>query len=137
VTKAGVSGAFSGNLSNMYWTGSAMQLWVDAVNLGYISVTSDYRIKKDVTDAQPALEQVLRWRPITYTGKAWGDLFVDNDTVRHSFIAHELQEVSPDCVVGEKDGEHPQSLDLVPIVVRLTKAVQELTARIAALENKT
>jgi hypothetical protein len=129
--RAGVGGAPS-NTFNINWTGSA-QLWVDATNVGTIQIVSDYRFKKDVTDAPPALDQVLQWRPITYTGRAWG-IFPETEDVRHSFLAHELQAIAPDCVIGEKDGEQPQSLDLVPIVARLTKALQELTARVQALE---
>jgi hypothetical protein len=130
--RAGAGGATS-NTFNINWTGSA-QLWIDTTNVGTIQIAvSDYRLKKDVTDAPPALDQVLQWRPITSTGKAWG-IFPETDHVRHSFLAHEMQEISPDCVIGEKDGEQPQTLDLVPIVVRLTKALQELTARVQALE---
>jgi hypothetical protein len=39
-------------------------------------------------------------------------------------------------VYGEKDGEQPQSLDTIPIIARLAKAVQELLARIEALEAR-
>jgi hypothetical protein len=38
LSHAGTSGAFGGNYFNLYWTGSAMQLWVDAVNIGNIGV---------------------------------------------------------------------------------------------------
>jgi hypothetical protein len=133
--RTGITGSFGSSLFNTNWTGSALQCWIDATNLGTFNITSDYRIKKDVTNyAGSALEEVLQWRPITYTGKAWG-VYEDNDTVRHSFIAHELQAVSPDCVIGEKDAEQPQSLDLVPIVTRLAKAVQELDAQNKALQQ--
>lgn len=132
-TRAGLGGALGGNNFNINWTGTA-QLWIDATNIGTISITSDYRIKKDVTEAPPALDEILRWRPITYTGKEWG-IFPETDYVRHSFIAHELQAVSSDCVIGEKDGEQPQSLDLIPMIARLTKAMQELTVRVERLET--
>jgi hypothetical protein len=131
--RQGQGGATS-NALNTFWTGTAIQQWVDTTNVGTLAFTSDYRTKKDVTDAEPALEQVRRWRPITYTGAKWG-VFEENSDVRHSFIAHELQAISPDCVIGEKDGEHVQHLDVLPILARLAKAVQELDAELTALKK--
>jgi hypothetical protein len=58
------------------------------------------------------------------------------------FIAHELAEYIPLAVTGEKDAVNedgsirPQGVDYSKIVVHLVAAVQELTARIAALEAK-
>jgi hypothetical protein len=43
-----------------------------------------------------ALEKVAALNPVTYTWKADG-------SQGQGFIAHELQEVVPDCVTGEKD----------------------------------
>lgn len=133
--RQGTTGGSAGNTFNTWWTGAANEQWIDTVYTGTINVTSDYRIKKDVKDVGSMLDEVRRWRPITYTGADW-KIFKKNNKERHSFIAHELQTVSPDCVVGEKDGEHPQSLDLVPIVARLTKAVQELLEKVEKLEAK-
>jgi hypothetical protein len=133
--RLGTSGPNGGDTFNFNWTGSALDAWIDTTRIGSVNITSDYRFKKDVKDAPSSLDQVMQWRPITYTGKKW-NIFEENENVRHSFIAHELQDISPDCVVGEKDGEHPQSLDLIPIVVRLTKAVQELSAKVTELEAR-
>jgi hypothetical protein len=59
------------------------------------------------------------------------------------FIAHELAEVEPGCVSGEKDGEQMQGVDYGKITPLLTAALQEalakiesLEARLAALESK-
>jgi hypothetical protein len=134
VGHAGRGGAAGGGF-NHYWTGSAAQLWVDSTNIGNISVTSDYRFKENIEAALPALDQVLAWRPITYTGKKW-NVFEAVERRRHSFLAHEMQDVSPDCVLGEKDGDQPQSLDVIPIIARLTKAIQELSAKVEALEAR-
>jgi hypothetical protein len=135
-TRAGAGGALGGNVFNINWVSPNLPMWIDGTNIGTINITtSDYRIKKDITDAPSALRDLLQWRVITYTGKKWG-IFEENDNVRHSFVAHELQEISPDCVVGEKDGKQPQSLDLVPIVARMAKAIQELAAQVAELKAK-
>lgn len=133
--RIGLAGGYRTTRFNIDWTGSVAGLYVDNTFLGAFAYTSDYRIKKNVKDAGPALDEVRRWRTITYTGADHG-IFEANEHVRHSFIAHELQAVSPDCVIGEKDGEQLQSLDMLPIVVRLAKAVQELLARVEKLEAR-
>jgi hypothetical protein len=132
--RSGIAGIHS-NVFNFFWNNTANEQWIDSTYTGTVNTTSDYRIKKDITDAQPMLNEVRQWRVISYTGADWG-IFKANEDVRHSFIAHELQAISPDCVYGEKDGEQPQSLDTIPIIARLAKAVQELLARIEALEAR-
>jgi hypothetical protein len=51
-------------------------------------------------------------------------------------IAHELQEVLPYAVQGEKDGKDMQGVDYSKIVPILVKAIQELKAEIDELKNK-
>ena len=60
-------------------------------------------------------------------------------------IAHELEEIIPYAVTGEKDGtriykgkEIPeyQGVDYAKLVPMLVKSVQELEARVKELENK-
>jgi hypothetical protein len=54
------------------------------------------------------------------------------------FIAHELQEVVPGCVIGEKDAVDedgsikPQGIDTSFLVATLTAAIQELKAIVDA-----
>jgi hypothetical protein len=68
------------------------------------------------------------------------EMFKGDGTVREGFIAHELAAVIPSAVDGTKDALtsggkiQPQTLRLDPIIAVLTKAVQELSARVAALE---
>jgi hypothetical protein len=54
----------------------------------------------------------------------------------YGVIAHELQEVLPYSVTGEKDAEDMQSVDYSKIVPILVKAIQELIAKVNALEAK-
>ena len=58
-------------------------------------------------------------------------------------VAHELQEVLPQAVDGNKDDEQMQGVDYSKIVPILVKSIQELKAdndilksRIETLENK-
>ena len=81
-------------------------------------------------------------KPVTYK---WN---IDGSSSQ-GFIAHELAEVVPDCVSGEKDAVDadgnikPQGIDTSFLVATLTAAIQEqqalitsLTDRIAALEAR-
>jgi len=106
------------------------------------NTTSDYRLKENISPMVGALAKVALLKPVTYKWKTDGK---DGQ----GFIAHELQEVVPDCVSGDKDAldadGNPayQGIDVSFLVATLTAAIQEqqalitsLTARIAALEAK-
>jgi hypothetical protein len=51
-------------------------------------------------------------------------------------MAHELEEVLPQAVSGEKDAEEMQSVDYSKIVPLLIKSIQELKAEIEILKAK-
>jgi hypothetical protein len=134
--RSGTNGTFA-NVFNIMWTGSA-QLWIDQTNVGTIAFTSDYRVKKNVeTQEQPALERIAQLRPVKYEFANYDTLFKEDGVQREGFIAHELQEVIPSAVEGEKDAEEQiQSLKLDALCSVMVKAIQELEARLAALESK-
>jgi hypothetical protein len=60
------------------------------------NTASDYRLKENIAPMTGALAKVQALKPVTYKWKADG---ADGQ----GFIAHELQEVVPDAVTGEKD----------------------------------
>ena len=99
---------------------------------------SDYRLKENVTNISAAAAAVHSLRPVTFTWK------VSPETGTFSgFIAHELQEVWPEAVVGEKDaicsdGVTPnyQMVDQSKLVPLLTAALQEVLTEIAALKAR-
>jgi hypothetical protein len=106
------------------------------------STTSDYRLKEDIKPMISALAKVMQLKPCTYTWK-------ESKDKGEGFIAHELQSVVPDCVIGEKDAVNengsikPQAIDTSFLVATLTAAIQEqqaliesLTTRLTALEAK-
>ena len=96
---------------------------------------SDYRLKEDVAPIATGLQTISELKPVVYKWKSDG-------SNGEGFIAHELQAVIPHAVTGEKDAVNEngsiksQGVDYSKIVVHLVAAVQELTARIAALEAK-
>jgi hypothetical protein len=104
--------------------------------------SSDYRLKDNVKPMVNALDKVSLLKPVTYKWKVDG-------TDGQGFIAHELAEVVPDCVSGEKDAVNedgsikPQGVDTSFLVATLTAAIQEqqtiietLKADIAELKAK-
>jgi hypothetical protein len=99
------------------------------------STTSDYRLKTNVNPMTGALNVISALKPCTYEWKISG-------FGGEGFIAHELQQVIPHAVLGEKDAVNedgsikPQGVDYSKIVVHLVAAIQELTAKIEALEAR-
>ena len=96
---------------------------------------SDYRLKKSVLQMTTGLATVAALKPVTYK---WNSDESDGE----GFIAHELQAVIPHAVTGEKDAVNedgtikPQGVDYSKVVVHLVAAIQELSAKVAALEAK-
>jgi hypothetical protein len=97
--------------------------------------SSDYRLKNNIAPMTGALAKVALLKPVTYKWKA-------DDTDGEGFIAHELAAVCPIAVHGEKDALNEdgsiksQSIDTSFLVATLTAAIQELTAKVTALEAK-
>jgi hypothetical protein len=99
------------------------------------ATSSDYRLKENTQPMTGALEKVSALKPVTFTWKKSG---LDGQ----GFIAHELQEVCPDAVVGEKDAVDAngnpvyQGIDTSFLVATLTAAIQEQQAIITDLKSR-
>lgn len=93
----------------------------------------DYRIKENIEElADGALDKVNSLKLKTYQYRE-GYGIDTKPTV--GFLAHELQEVLPEFVRGEKDGASVQMVDFIGVVATLTKAVQELSDKVSKLER--
>jgi len=118
--------------------------YFNGTRVGSVSITSsatsyntgsDYRLKENIAPMIGALAKVSALKPCTFKWKSDG-------SEGQGFIAHELQEVCPDAVTGEKDAVDAdgnpqyQGIDTSFLVATLTAAIQELTARVQALEAK-
>jgi hypothetical protein len=99
------------------------------------STTSDYRLKENVAPMIGALDTVAKLKPVTYKWKTDG-------SDGQGFIAHELQEVVPECVTGEKDAVDEegkpiyQGIDTSFLVATLTAAIQELKAELNVVKSE-
>jgi hypothetical protein len=89
------------------------------------NTSSDYRLKNTIAPMTGALAKVALLKPCTYK---WN---VDNSDGQ-GFIAHELAEVVPQCVSGEKDAMRTEKYEISPFVPatydeegnQLTSAIQ-------------
>jgi hypothetical protein len=108
----------NGNIGSIQTNGSATSY----------GTSSDYRLKNTIAPMTGALDKVALLKPCTYIWNA-------DDSQSQGFIAHELQEVVPECVTGEKDAVDAdgnpqyQGIDTSFLVATLTAAIQELNAK--------
>jgi hypothetical protein len=126
----------SGYFDQIYFynnAGNAIVGYINRVNdssVQYVT-SSDYRLKEDIAPMTGALATVSQLKPVTYKWKVDG-------TDGQGFIAHELQELVPECVTGEKDAVDAdgkpvyQGIDTSFLVATLTAAIQELKAEFDA-----
>ena len=131
-----------------------LQYLVDGSNdvCGYIGInatanttsyntSSDYRLKENIIPMTGALDKVSKLKPVLWNWKHAPEV------IGQGFIAHELAEVIPDAVSGEKDAVDDegkpvyQGIDTSFLVATLTAAIQEqqtiindLKARVETLE---
>ena len=86
---------------------------------------SDYRMKKNI---QPLIRTIDNLKPIEYD-------FL-NGKQDMGFLAHEVQEIFPFLVNGEKDGQNMQSINYNGFIALLVKEVQELKSTVKTLQNR-
>jgi hypothetical protein len=98
------------------------------------NTSSDYRLKESVKSISGGLARVNALKPSSYQWKVDG-------SAGEGFLAHELAEVVPFAVTGDKDAVDAdgkpayQGVDLSKLVPILVAAIQELTAEVNALKN--
>ena len=61
------------------------------------NTSSDYRLKENVVDLTGALDRVDQLEPKRF------NFIADEDTTVDGFLAHEVQDIVPEAVTGEKD----------------------------------
>jgi len=123
------------------------------------NTSSDYRLKENVTPNWDATTRLKQLNPVRF------NFIADADTTVDGFLAHEVQDIVPEAISGTKDGMRDEEYEVTPavldedgnevtpavmgtrsvpdyqgidqskIVPLLVKTIQELEARITALEN--
>ena len=155
---SGANDAYSGLIRITHGSNGAsgsgfVDFWYNSGNIGGISqvgstgvlysTTSDYRLKESVAPMTDALSKIAALKPVTYKWKSDG-------SDGQGFIAHELQEVFPEAVNGQKDAVESvvdengnintrpkyQGIDTSFVVATLVAAVQELNAELQAVKQE-
>ena len=126
-------------------TGDAFIWFYGGVKVGSVSVTgsatsyntsSDYRLKDNQQPLTGSGKFIDSLQPKTWSWKADGSKGV-------GFIAHEVQEVSPQSVVGEKDAVDEEGNPIMQameygsaeFIANIVAELQSLRKRVAALEQ--
>ena len=128
-TSTGIAGAYVGT------TGSGNTVTFDVRTTS----PSDIRLKEEITDSDLGLAFVKQLRPVSYKLKA-----DPKHQKGYGFIADEVEEIielgsslvyeEPDWKVGDEVGF--KTIHYPSYIAVLTKAIQELTAKVEALEAK-
>jgi hypothetical protein len=148
---ASVSGSSIAYLTSLASTSDFSGYWQVAGNFaGSIShptntstnynTTSDYRLKENIKPLTDGLEAILKLKPVT--GNYIND---ETKTNMPMFLAHEVEEVIPIAVTGQKDAMKInketgieemdiQQLDAAKLIPHMVKAIQEQQAQIEELK---
>jgi Chaperone of endosialidase len=108
------------------WSGSAVRY----------NTSSDYRLKENIVEISDGIERLKQLKPSKFNFIEYPDKTVDG------FIAHEVHDIIPEAVSGEKDAVNSdgkpiyQGIDQSKIVPLLTAALKEAIAKIETLEAK-
>jgi hypothetical protein len=94
---------------------------------------SDYRIKENVISLHDDKDKdkftVDKLRPVHYSRK-------ESQKEEIGLIAHEVQEVFPFLVTGEKDAEKMQSLNYIGLIPVLIKEIQDLKKELSEIKKQ-
>jgi hypothetical protein len=106
---------------------------------------SDYRMKENIVPISDAVERMKHAKAYTFNKIESVDPTMHPQT---GFLAHELAEVHPEAVVGEKDAvdenndpiyQEVMEAKIIPVMAQaindLIGMVESLTARVTALEG--
>ena len=133
ITPTGGNQSINGNFSvggDLTTTGSGLigtNLTVNStLTATSIVEISSRNTKTDIKTITDALNTVLRLRGVTYTNR------LDERDV--GMIAEEVNEVAPDLVILNEDG-NPIALRYTKAVAYLIEAIKELNDRLTKLEN--
>jgi hypothetical protein len=125
---------------NRLAAGTAITFMCNTVTVGSVSVTtsgttynttSDRRLKDNIEPIADGTEKLMAMNPVTHKWKADPEA----DAV-HGFIAQEMQEIVPEAVSGDPDGEEMMSMDYGRITPVLVAALQDAHNKIEALEER-
>ena len=108
---------------------------INASSTSY-NTSSDYRLKENVIGLTGAADRVQQLAPKRF------NFIVDANETVDGFLAHEVADIVPEAISGEKDAVDAdgnpvyQGIDQSKLVPLLTAALQEALTKIDALETR-
>jgi len=75
------------------------------------NTSSDYRLKENVIPMTGSIDRLKELKPSKF------NFIADADTTVDGFLAHEAQEVVPECVTGTKDAMMTEEYEVTPAVM--------------------
>ena len=139
ITANGTNGAFVRLLADDGTTVGSIDH--SGSNARYLT-SSDYRLKENIVDMTDATTRIKQLKP-----RRFNFIADETNTTVDGFLAHEVSHdadgnpLVPEAVNGDKDAIDadgnidPQGIDQSKLVPLLVKTIQELEARISALEG--
>jgi hypothetical protein len=129
-------GTTTGGILSFYYAGSfSGSISVASGSTAY-NTSSDYRLKENIVPLENALDRINKIPVRRF------NFIEDPDRTLDGFLAHEVQEIVPEAVHGEKDAVDAdgnpeyQGIDQSKLVPLLTAALQEALQKIDALEAR-
>jgi hypothetical protein len=100
------------------------------------NTTSDYRLKENITEITDGVTRVKQLNPSRF------NFIADPDRIVDGFLAHEVQDIVPEAITGEKDAVNEdgsinsQGIDQSKLVPLLTAALQEAIGLIESQQSQ-
>jgi len=100
------------------------------------NTSSDYRLKENVVPVTDGIARLQQLKPSRF------NFIADPDKTVDGFLAHEVQDIVPEAITGDKDAVDDegnpkyQGIDQSKLVPLLTAALQEAIAKIETLEAR-
>jgi hypothetical protein len=105
----------NGNVGSIATSGSATSF----------NTSSDYRLKENVVPMTGSIDRVKALKPSRF------NFIVDSDTTVDGFLAHEAQEVVPECVTGTKDAMMEEEYEVTAAVEEVRDEDDNVTTEAA------
>jgi hypothetical protein len=127
--------ATAGRMISFSYSGSEVGYIYSTSSATSYNTSSDYRLKENVVPMSGATERLKQLKPSRF------NFIADPDKTVDGFLAHEVSDIVPEAITGEKDAVDAdgnpvyQGIDQSKLVPLLVATIQELEARIAALES--
>lgn len=106
--------------------GASTRRWSTIYSVNALNTSSDKRKKKDIEPLKYSLDTIKKLKPVSFKR-------LDEEQVRLGFLAQDVEEVLPEVVSKNEDGEYGLSqTDIIPVLV---KGIQDLSKEVERLSK--